>query len=74
MSNMIHTHGRYVSNKKELDWENLYTPREWEYMSAHNAYDFDYDMLADFRNEQDCYELCYDLDCNYIMFWDLKYR
>ena len=69
MKDVIHTHGEYVENK-ELDWENLYTPEEWEYAMAHD--EFDYDMLVDFEDEQDCYDLCFDKECNYIMFWDVK--
>ena len=39
-------------------------------MMAHDA--FDYDMLVDYEDEQDCYGLCFDKSCNYIMFWDVK--
>ena len=30
------------------------------------------EYLLNYEDEQQCYDLCFDNECNYIMFWDVK--
>ena len=61
MKDVIHSHGEYVENKmldKELAKLKFMDPESisWEY-------------LLNYEDEQQCYDLCFDNECNYIMFW-----
>ena len=58
MRKIIHENGEYVQNKELKD----------------SVWDKERDLgyLLNYENKQDCYNLCFDMECNSIMFWYYK--